>query len=88
MRVAPNRLVSGEAVSFFALLQGPVWGIAILLAGLLILSLAPPRRVYVWLTVAVTTVLAVGLGALAASHAAELVQASAPFARTALGSGL
>lgn len=88
VRVAPNRLVSGEAVSFFALLQGPVWGIAILLAGLLILSLAPPRRVYVWLTVAVTTVLAVGLGALAASHAAELVQASAPFARTALGSGL
>lgn len=88
MRVAPNRLVSGEAVSFFALLQGPVWGLAILLAGLLLLSLAPPRRIYLWLTVAAATTLAVGLGILAASHAAELVQASAPFARTSLGSGL
>lgn len=88
VRVAPNRLVSGEAVSFFALLQGSVWGLAILLVGLLLLSLAPPRRIYLWLTVAAATALAVGLGALAASHAAQVVQASAPFARTALGSGL
>jgi len=88
VRVAPNRLVSGEAVSFFALLQGPVWGLAVLLVGLLLLSLAPPRRIYLWLTVAAATVLAVGLGALAASHATLVVQASAPFARTALGSGL
>lgn len=88
MRVAPNRLVSGEALSFFALLQGTVWGLAVLLVGLLLLSLAPPRRVYVWLTVAAATALAVGLGTLAASHATEVVQASAPFARTSLGSGL
>ena len=35
VRVAPNRLVTGEAVSFFALLQGPVWGFAALLLALL-----------------------------------------------------
>lgn len=88
VRVAPNRLVSGEAVSLFALLHGPVWGAALLLAGLLMLSLAPPKRLYLWLTVAAATLLAVGLGVLAANHAAHVVQASAPFARTALGSGL
>lgn len=88
VRVAPNRLVSGEAVSFFALLQGPVWGLAVLLVGLLVLSLAAPRRLYVWLTVAAASLLAVGLAVLAANHAIQVVEASAPFARTALGSGL
>jgi osmoprotectant transport system permease protein len=88
VRAAPNRLVSGEAVSFFTLLQGPVWGLTVLLIGLLLLSLAPPRRICLWLTVAAATVLAVGLGILAANHATQVVSASAPFARTALGSGL
>lgn len=88
LRVAPNRLVSGEAVSFFNLLQGPVWGLAALLAALLFLSLTPPRRLGLWLTVAAATALAVGLGALAASHAIQVVNAVAPFARTSLGSGL
>ncbi|MGE6791119.1 ABC transporter permease [Pseudomonas guineae] len=88
VRVAPNRLVSGEAVSFFDLLQGSAWGLAVLLIGLLLLSLAPPRRICLWLTVVAATVLAVGLGIQAANHATQVVQASAPFARTALGSGL
>lgn len=88
VRVAPNRLVSGEAVSFFALLQGPVWGLAALLAGLCLLSLAPPRRAFLWLTVAAAAALLAGLGALAASHASHVVQAATPFARTSLGSGL
>ena len=88
LRVAPNRLVSGEAVSFFSLLEGPVWGLAALPAALLLLALAPPRRATLWLTVAAGTALVVGLGGLAASHATEVVQADAPFARTSLGSGL
>ena len=74
LRVAPNRLVSGEAVSFFSLLQGPVWGLAALLTALLLLSLTPPRRVTLWLTVAAGTALVVGLGGLAASHATQVVQ--------------
>ncbi|AOW15653.1 osmoprotectant uptake system permease [Hydrogenophaga crassostreae] len=88
LRVAPNRLVSGESVSFFSLLQGPVWGLAALLAALLVLALTPPRRLGLWLTVAAATGLAVGLGGLAASHAIQAVSADMPFARTSLGSGL
>jgi osmoprotectant transport system permease protein len=88
LRVAPNRLVSGEAVSFFSLIQGPVWGLTAPLAGLVLLSLTPPRRLGLWLTVVAATLLAVGLGALAASHATQAVSADAPFARTSLGSGL
>lgn len=88
LRVAPNRLVSGEAVSLLSLLQGPVWALAALLAALLLLSLTPPRRLGLWLTVAAATALAVGVGALAASHATQVVSADMPYARTALGSGL
>lgn len=88
LRVAPNRLVSGEAVSLYTLLHGPLWGLAGLLGLLLALSLTPPRRLGLWLTVAAATVLAVGLGALAASHAAQVVNADTPYARTSLGSGL
>ena len=88
VRVAPNRLVSGDAVSFFTLLHGAAWALPALLIVLLLLSLAPPRRICLWLTVATATALTVGLGALAASHATHVVQADAPFARTALGSGL
>ena len=65
-----------------------MWGLAVLLAALLLLSLPPPRRVTLWLTVAAGTVLVVGLGALAASHATAAVNADTPFARTSLGSGL
>ncbi len=88
LRVAPNRLVSGEAAPFVSLLQGPVWALAALLAALLVLSMVPPRRATLWLTVGAGTVLVVGLGILAASHATQAVNADTPFARTSLGSGL
>lgn len=88
VRVAPNRLVSGEAVSFFSLIQGPVWGLLALLVALVALSLAPPQRVRLWLSVAAATSLVVGLGALAAHHAMQSVSPDTPFARTSLGSGL
>jgi osmoprotectant transport system permease protein len=88
VRVAPNRLVLGESVSFFTLIQGPAWALAVLLTGLVLLSLVPARRVSLWLTVATATALVVGLGALAASHAIQAVSADTPFGRTSLGSGL
>ena len=88
VRVAPNRLVSGESVSFFSLLQGPAWALAALLTGLVLLSCMPTKRVSLWLTVATATALVVGLGALAASHASQAVSADTPFGRTSLGSGL
>jgi osmoprotectant transport system permease protein len=88
VRVAPNRLVSGDSVSFFTLIQGPAWALAALLTGLVLLSLVPAKRVSLWLTVATATALVVGLGALAASHAIQAVSADTPFGRTSLGSGL
>ncbi len=91
VRVAPNRLVSGESVSFFSLVQGPAWALAALLTGLVLLSWMPAKRVSLWLTVATATALVVGLGALAASHAShasQAVSADTPFGRTSLGSGL
>ena len=88
VRVAPNRLVSGEAVSFFTLVQGPVWGLAALLVALLGLSLLPPKRVNLWLTVAAATALVMGLGALATSQAIQSVSPDTPYARTSLGSAV
>ncbi len=88
LRVAPNRLVSGQAVSFFSLVQGPVWGLAALLAALLLLSLTPPKRVSLWLSMAAAAALVVGLGGLAAHHATQMVSVDVPFARTSMGSGL
>ena len=37
VRVAPNRLVSGDAVSFFTLLHGAAWALPALLIVLLLL---------------------------------------------------
>jgi osmoprotectant transport system permease protein len=88
VRVAPNRLVSGESVSFFSILQGPAWALAALLMGLVLLAWVPTKRFSPWLTVATATALVVGLGALAASHAIQAVSADTPFGRTSLGSGL
>jgi osmoprotectant transport system permease protein len=88
VRVAPNRLVSGESVSFFSILQGPAWALAALLMGLVLLAWVPAKRFSPWLTVATATALVVGLGALAASHAIQAVSADTPFGRTSLGSGL
>ena len=88
VRVAPNRLVSGESVSFLSLVQGPAWALAALLTGLVLLSWMPAKRVSLWLTVATASALVVGLGALAASHASQAMSADTPFGRTSLGSGL
>ena len=88
VRVAPNRLVSGESVSFFSLVQGPAWALAALMTGLVLLSWMPAKKVGLWLTVATASALVVGLGALAASHASQAVSADTPFGRTSLGSGL
>lgn len=88
LRTAPNRLVSGEAVSFFTLIHGPVWGLPGLLAALLVLAFTPPKRLSVGLSVVAATLLVVGLGGLATHFATQAVSADAPFARTSLGSGL
>ena len=80
--------MSGEAVSFFTLIHGSVWGLPGLLAALLVLAFTPPKRLSVGLSVVAATLLVVGLGGLATHFATQAVSADAPFARTSLGSGL
>lgn len=88
IRVAPNRLVSGEAVPLSSLLHGSWWGLDALMAALLVLSLLPARRIVLCASLVADTCLFVGLGALAAQHASQVVLTGSEFARTSLGSGL
>ncbi len=85
LRVAPNRLVSGAAVSLLQALQGPYWG---LLALLLAIALAPwlrPTRPVLWLQVAAALALLAGLAGLAGAYASQAAQTGSPLARTSLG---
>ena len=85
LRVAPNRLMSGEPLKFFATLQGPAW----LLVGLLIFiaaaSLLKTNRKVHW-AVAIASIASItGLLWLAGAHAAFVAQTASPIARTSLG---
>ena len=88
VRVAPNRLLSGEAVFLVDVLQGPgVW-----LAGALLLALAlavvqaQRRATHALVVVATATALA-GLWLLAGAHAHHVAQTESSLHRTALGAG-
>ncbi len=85
LKVAPNRLVSGEAVSFLAVLRGPGWVMAALLALLAAASLFKPSRGLGVLVAAVAIGLLGGLVWLAGSHASFVAQTASPIARTSLG---
>ncbi|WP_255368613.1 ABC transporter permease [Polaromonas sp. OV174] len=85
LRSAPNRLVSGEPIYFFALLHGPAWVLAALPAMLLCLSFWPSRRAADWAAVAVSSLLMPGLVWLAAAQAGLIAQTQSPLARTSLG---
>lgn len=89
LRVAPNRLVSGEPLAWAALLHGLQWAWVTLPLGLLLLGLFRPRPRLLWGSVAGALALAVGLLAQAGSQAAALAQqgAAAALVRTALGGG-
>ena len=87
LRVAPNRLVSGEAVYFALALRGSWWMLVvpcIVLAGLCFFK---PHRAALWPTVASAASLLVGLAALAAAHASFVAVAGGPLTRTSLGGG-
>ena len=87
LRVAPNRLVSGEALSLVSLLHGFWWSLAVPGLALVGLCVSKNHRVGLWLTVASTVTLGFGLAALAASHASWVAQTGSALARTSLGSG-
>lgn len=87
LNTAPNRLVSGEAIGFLRLLQGPAWTLALLVLLLLVLGLSRPTRALLKLAVAASALLVPGLFWLAATQAQLIAPTQSPIARTSLGAG-
>jgi osmoprotectant transport system permease protein len=87
LNTAPNRLVSGEAIGFLQLLQGPAWGLALLLLLLFALAFSRPTRTLLKLAVAASALLVPGLFWLAATQAQLIAPTQSPIARTSLGAG-
>jgi osmoprotectant transport system permease protein len=89
LRVAPNRLVSGEAVSLLAVLRDlaspPGWLVAALLAGLAAVLLARPSRALHGVVAGLSVAALVGLLWLAGAQASFVAQTASPIARTSLG---
>ena len=94
LRVAPNRLVSGQPVYFSSLIYGhmygPAWVLAfMLLAVLFVLLFAAflkSGRACLWASLAMAVALIPGLLWLAASHASFTLQGESSMARISLGS--
>jgi osmoprotectant transport system permease protein len=88
VRVAPNRLLSGEAVFLVDLLPAPgLVGVALALAALVWAVLNPQHRTTQSLVSVGMGALLALLWALAAAHASAVVQAESALHRTALGAG-
>ncbi|NQW95053.1 MAG: ABC transporter permease, partial [Polaromonas sp.] len=85
LRVAPNRLVSGQAVYFSSIAPGAVWLLLTMLCMAVIVALLVPRRLWLGLVFALSAVLILCLLWLAASHATLAVQGAASIARTSFG---
>ena len=85
VKVAPNRLMSGEPASFLAVLQGPAWLLAVLLAAVFAASLIRPNRALLWSVAVISMALVAGLVWLAGRHATVVAQTASPIARTSLG---
>ncbi|MBX9818286.1 MAG: ABC transporter permease [Burkholderiaceae bacterium] len=87
VRVAPNRLLSGEAVYLVEVLQGGVWQAAALLLALAIAVVQAQRRATHVLVVAAMAATLAGLWLLAGTHAHHVAQTESSLHRTALGAG-
>ena len=85
VKVAPNRLLSGEPASFLSVLQGPAWLLAVLIAMVFAASIIKPNRALLWAVAMASMVLVAGLVWLAGRHASFVAQIASPIARTSLG---
>ena len=85
LRVAPNRMLSGEPVFFWNVLQGPAALFLLLLIAFWILPFIAPRRPVLWLQAIIASALVVACVALAGWQASLLANSETPFARTSLG---
>ena len=87
VKVAPNRMLSGEPVFFFSMLNGRTVWLALLLFVLLALASFKPGKL-ASAVAALAAMLAIpGLLAIAAGHSTLVALGDLPFARTALGGG-
>lgn len=85
VRVAPNRLVSGEAVALIDSMRGPWWLVVPMVAALPLLSFAPPARHVLRAQVLLAAALIVALVAMAGAHAQGVASGLSTIARTSLG---
>lgn len=85
LRVAPNRLVSGQAVGFWDVLAGPIWLLAVAPFALFFAGFARQSRALLALVLATSVVLVVGLLGLAAHHAQITAQTESSIARVSFG---
>lgn len=86
LRVAPNRLVSGQPFYFFSMIHGPAWLLVVMLAALTVAATFKPRAAWLWAALAVTAICMPSLLWLVASQASFLLQGELPIARASLGS--
>jgi osmoprotectant transport system permease protein len=84
LRIAPNRMLSGEAVYFWDGVRSPAL-FSGLLVTLCVLPFFPPRRHVLWLQAMIASVLVVACLALAGWQAGQLARPDMPFARASLG---
>ena len=85
LRVAPNRMLSGEPIFFWDTLQGPTAFFCVAVGLVWLLPLLAPGRVVLWLEALIASALIVACVALAGWQASQLVNPEMPFARTSLG---
>lgn len=85
LRVAPNRLVSGQAIGFLSLLTEPTWLLAVLPCSLLLAGFLKQSRAVLALVLATSVVLMVGLLGLAAHYAQLSTQTESSIARVSFG---
>lgn len=85
VKVAPNRLLSGEPVFFFPALHGPMWAFAMVLTALAVAAFLKPGAMVNWFAVLAAGLSIPGLLYLAASYARQVALTESPIARTSLG---
>jgi osmoprotectant transport system permease protein len=85
LKVAPNRLVSGEPALFLSVLQGRAWLLAVFLAAVFAAAFIRSNRALLWAVAVLSMALVPGLVWLAGLHATFVAQTASPIARTSLG---
>lgn len=87
LNYAPNRLVSGQPLPLYQLLNGAEWLLLLPLASLVVQAFLPIGRWNLALVVVLSELLFIALIALSGHQATLLSQQGSPLARTSWGSG-